>query len=124
MTYIVSQLSTSDHTDLIQAFKRFDKNGNGTISKDELLEGYKELYADRNLSVQQIQIEVDNIWMKIDLDGSGAIDYTEWTVGTINKANVITKQKLKKAFEMFDLDGSGRISSFEIKAVLGQITIS
>ena len=76
------------------------------------------------MTPQQLQLEVDNIWMKIDLDGSGAIDYTEWTVGTINKANIITKQKLKKAFEMFDLDGSGRISSSEIKAVLGQITPS
>ena len=98
MTYIVSQLSTSDTQELMQTFKRFDKNGNGTISKEELLEGYRELYADRNYSPLELQLEVDMIWNKIDMDGSGAIDYTEWTVGTINKANVITKQKLKKAF--------------------------
>ena len=53
------------------------------------------------------------------MDGSGTIDYTEWSVGTINKANVITKQKLKKAFEMFDLDCSGKISALELKTVLG-----
>lgn len=53
------------------------------------------------------------------MDGSGTIDYTEWSVGTINKANVITKQKLKKAFEMFDLDSSGKISALELKTVLG-----
>jgi calcium-dependent protein kinase len=99
-------------------FKQFDKNGNGTISKEELLEGYKELYKDQR-SQAEIQLEVDTIWTKIDLDGSGTIDYTEWSVGTINKANVITKQKLKKAFEMFDLDGSGKISALELKTVLG-----
>jgi len=64
-------------------------------------------------------MEVDNIWMKIDLDGSGAIDYTEWSVGTINKTNVITKKKLKRAFEMFDLDSSGKISAAELRTVLG-----
>ena len=69
----------------------------------------------------QIRAEVESIWSKIDMDGSGAIDYTEWTVGTINKANVITKGKLKKAFEMFDIDGSGKISAQELKAVLGQM---
>ena len=50
------------------------------------------------MTEMQLRSEVENIWMKIDMDGSGAIDYTEWTVGTINKANVITKSKLKKAF--------------------------
>jgi calcium-dependent protein kinase len=64
---------------------------------------------------------VDDIWNKIDMDGSGTIDYTEWAVGTINKANIITKQKLKKAFDMFDLDGSGKINSLELKTVLGQL---
>lgn len=87
ITCIVSQLSTADHQNLIQAFKKFDKNGNGTISKQELLDGYKELYGDR----LDIEAEVEDIWNKIDMDGSGTIDYTEWAVGTINKANIITK---------------------------------
>ncbi len=72
---------------MIQAFKKFDKNGNGTISKQELLDGYKELYGDR----LDIEAEVEDIWNKIDMDGSGTIDYTEWAVGTINKADIITK---------------------------------
>jgi calcium-dependent protein kinase len=113
-------MSTNDHQELMQTFKKFDKNGNGTISKEELLEGYRDLYGN-NRNVQEILQEVENIWNKIDLDGSGAIDYTEWAVGTINKANIITKQKLKKAFDMFDLDGSGKINALELKTVLGQL---
>lgn len=50
MTYIVTQLSTSDQQDLIQAFKKFDKNSNGTISKEEMFEGYKELYKEREMT--------------------------------------------------------------------------
>ena len=50
MTYIVSQMSTTDHQDLMLTFKRFDKNGNGTISNEELLEGYRELYKDRSIA--------------------------------------------------------------------------
>ena len=81
------------------------------------MDGYRELYGDK----PDIEFEVDDIWNKIDMDGSGTIDYTEWAVGTINKANVLTKQKLKKAFDMFDLDGSGKINSLELKTVLGQL---
>jgi hypothetical protein len=55
-----------------------------------LLDGSKELYGDRH-NKENIEEEVENIWNKIDMDGSGAIDYSEWAVGTINKANIITK---------------------------------
>ena len=39
---------------------------------------------------------------RIDIDGSGMIDYSEWAVGTINKKNILTQGKLKKAFQLFD----------------------
>jgi Ca2+-binding EF-hand superfamily protein len=31
----------------MRTFKSFDTNGNGTISKEELLYGYKRIYGDR-----------------------------------------------------------------------------
>jgi hypothetical protein len=33
------------------------------------------------MTESEIELEVDMIWTKIDLDGSGEIDYTEWMVG-------------------------------------------
>ena len=63
------------------------------------------------------------------MDGSGKIDYSEWVVATANKKSLLTKAKLKKAFDLFDKvlfllnkyqDGSGSISALEIKEVLGQ----
>ena len=65
-------------------FKQFDKNGNGTISKEELLEGYKEIYG-KDMSVAEIEAEVENIINKIDIDGNGLVDYSEWAIGTMNK---------------------------------------
>jgi hypothetical protein len=38
-----------------------DSNGNGLISKDELLEGYKRIYWGR-LSEEEINLEVDMLW--------------------------------------------------------------
>ncbi len=55
----------------------------------------------------------------VDIDKSGFIDYSEFVVASMNEKNLLTNEKLKAAFKMFDKDGSGFISSDEIKQVLG-----
>jgi calcium-dependent protein kinase len=41
-------------------------------------------------------------------------------MATINRKTLLQKQKLEKAFEMFDADNSGFISLNEIRGLLGQ----
>jgi len=50
---------------------------------------------------------------KIDLDGNGTIDYTEFVMATINEKNLVTNERLLQAFKMFDKDNisSNNISS-------------
>lgn len=62
--------------------------------------------------------QVDEMFAKIDLDGSGTIDYTEFVMATINEQNLITNERLLQAFKMFDKDNSGSLSYDEIKEVL------
>ena len=61
---------------------------------------------------------MDEMFEKIDLDGNGTIDYTEFVMATINQNNLITTERLKMAFRMFDKDDSGALSPDEIKEVL------
>jgi calcium-dependent protein kinase len=44
----------------------------------------------------------------------------EWIVATINKEKLLSKDKLRAAFHLFDRDGSGAISSEEVKEILCQ----
>ena len=58
------------------------------------------------------------MFVKVDADGSGEIDYSEFVVATMNEKNLISNNKLQTAFKMFDKDGGGSISTDEIKQVL------
>jgi calcium-dependent protein kinase len=111
---MVLHLSTKDELDFMQkTFKAFDLDGNGVITKDELFQGYKRLYSDK-LSEDDIKKELDVLWLSVDSDGSGQIDYTEWAVASANKESLLTDRRLKQAFCMFDEDASGFISAEEL----------
>ena len=63
--------------------------------------------------------EVDRILKLAEADGNGELEYSEWIVATIDKTKLLTEDKLRVAFKLFDKDGSGTISSDEIRQVLG-----
>jgi len=58
------------------------------------------------------------MFAKVDTDGSGEIEYSEFVVATMNEKNLLNNNKLQTAFKMFDKDGGGSISIEEIKQVL------
>jgi len=62
--------------------------------------------------------EVDEMFSKVDVDDSGAIDYSEFVVASMNEKNLLSNNKLQSAFKMFDKDGGGSISTDEIRQVL------
>jgi len=64
--------------------------------------------------------QVEKIFERVDLDGSGYIDYSEWVVATIDKRKLLSPEKLKAAFVLFDRDGGGTISALEVKEMLCQ----
>mmetsp|Transcript_476 Transcript_476/g.463 ORF Transcript_476/g.463 Transcript_476/m.463 type:complete len:94 (-) Transcript_476:261-542(-) len=91
--------------DLQKAFKHLDVNKTGVLTKEELKIGYKEFIGDG------AEEEVDRIMLMADTDKSGAIDYSEWVVATISKKELLSDEKLRQAFDLFDGDGGGSISS-------------
>lgn len=100
-------------SELQKAFKALDKNSDGKLSREELIEGYRKTFGDL------AEEEVDKILKAADTDGSGEIDYSEWIVATTDKKRLLTNEKLQVAFKVFDKDGGGSISSQEVKETLG-----
>jgi calcium-dependent protein kinase len=46
------------------------------------------------MSDEDVMNEVDEVMSRLDIDGSGMIDYSEWAIGTVNKQDLMSKDKL------------------------------
>ena len=53
-----------------------------------------------------------------DTDGSGDVNYTEFIAATIGANIYMNEAYLKQAFDMFDVDRSGKIDNEEVLALL------
>lgn len=81
----------------MKTFKDIDANGDGQLTRQELVLGYKKLFPH-----EDPEAEVEKIMGLVDANNSGVLDYSEFVVATMNKKNMLSKQKLEKAFKMFD----------------------
>ena len=112
ISFIVNQCITNEErAELRKQFEEWDKNGDGVLSKEEILEGYRNTYGTVDPD------EVDNMIKSVDLDGNGVIDYNEFLNCTLNRDKIISKKNLEFAFKAFDKDGSGAISIDEIMLI-------
>ena len=97
---------------MYKSFKAIDKNSDGKISKEELIEGYKKIY--KHMSEEDVVREAEKLFAIADADGSGEIDYSEWQVATINKYNVLSEEKMRNAFKVFDKVSNPNFTCFNI----------
>lgn len=102
LTFIMTNIINHKETkELEQVFKSLDQNQDGKLSKEELLEGFKKTYP--HYDEIQIRAMVANIFENSDYNMSGQIDYTEYLISAISKQTLLSKDKLTKAFQSFDL---------------------
>lgn len=90
------------------------------VGEDDL--GYKQLYT--HMDTEHILEMVKGIVHNTDSNYSGQIDYTEYLVAAINKDKLLTRDKLQKAFQSFDLNGDGVISKDEWEKCFGNTKLS
>jgi len=100
MMFMATQLaSNKEKEDLAQIFIKLDKNGDGSLSREELLEGYTKLYGNKDRAAAEVNILMQNA----DVDGSGTIDYSEFLLAASNKNSLLSKANVKQAFDLFDI---------------------
>lgn len=104
-------IASSELRDAQKIFQSLDENGDGRLSKAELLKGIGQVSF-------QPKSDVDSILSLLDADHSGTIEYTEFLMLLFNDSKVLTDKNLHLAFRSMDKDGSGSISVAELEEVL------
>ncbi|CAD8210826.1 unnamed protein product [Paramecium octaurelia] len=118
LSYIACQMTNQlEQDELLKTFQSLDKNNDGILSKEELIEGYNTIYQDREKAEQ----EVIKILQLIDLNQSGQVDFSEFLMAAMNQEKLVSLQKVKAAFKVFDANDDGKISKQELELMIGTL---
>lgn len=100
-----------------EAFKLFDKNGDGFINGKEL--GFML----RSLGRNPTEEEVFNLMAEVDVDHNGKLDFSEFTVMMKDKMTEEDLElQIKQSLRVFDSNGDGYISRAEFKQCMMHFT--
>lgn len=103
-------------TEFKEAFKLFDKDGDGTITTKELGT------VMRSLGQNPTEAELQDMVNEVDEDGNGTIDFGEFVQMMSRKVqDADTEAELREAFAVFDKDGDGFIGATELQSVMSQL---
>ena len=113
-TFIATQMmSQADMNHMAETFQAIDVNGDGKLSREELLSMYRETVGEASADE-----EVEKILENADTDGNGYIDFTEFMKASLDRTKHLCLDNLRTAFQTFDQDGNGTISLEELKSTL------
>jgi calcium-dependent protein kinase len=117
LTALAMQLTTEELMVHRERFIAVDTDGNGRISKEELV---NSIAAASPMCATEVMRWTESIFDSIDTDGSQEIDYTEWIAAALHEGACRSEEAMRAAFRVFDVDGNGIIDESEFAKVLVQ----
>ncbi|KAL4586670.1 hypothetical protein LXL04_011312 [Taraxacum kok-saghyz] len=108
-------LFPTDREEIKVIFNRFDTNGDGSISEEELIGVLKSLGSDTSPD------EVKRIMKEIDTDSDGSISLDEFVGFCKGIAGDSEDEDLKETFKLYDQDNNGKISASELHQILSRL---
>ncbi|BFZ19131.1 hypothetical protein BsWGS_22170 [Bradybaena similaris] len=114
----LDKYSDTQIRELREAFRLFDKDGDGSISTEELGT------VMRNLGQFPSVDELNQMLQEIDIDGDGTFSFEEFVqvmanVGGLSETSQESEEEeLRQAFRVFDKSGCGYITPSDLRAVL------
>jgi len=112
LNIIVGQLPAKEIRGLRAIFGELDRNGDGRVSPEEV-----RATLERS-GLRKSNSDVEAIMVSLDSSSTGMIDWTEFLAAALDHPKYLTRESCWTAFNVFDLDGDGKISQEELERVL------
>lgn len=121
ISFISAQVANEkDRDDLLTAFKALDTDGNGTLTREEMKQGYHKVFG---IPVSEVDAQVERIFDAVDSNKSGTIDFSEFLVAAATEYRNLSKKRIEQTFKIFDQNSDGFIDRKELANVLGAAEI-
>jgi len=117
IAFIVHNVSqTNEIKKVFSAFQVIDENGDGRITKNELIQGMKIF----DPTIENPEREVDKIFATIDMDNNGFIEFEEFARAILDKKKLLSDEIMQFTFNFFDKDRNGEITLQELIDIFGK----
>lgn len=107
LTAVASQITGEQIDALREQFHLIDKDCNGVITKDELVQAFEAAPPNH---VKDIRAWAEAVYEELDSDGSGEIEFTEWEAAALRSFTEISDSAMMAAFRTIDVDDTGSIN--------------
>ena len=100
---IISFISTQaiifrEENELKMIFMMIDKGGNGMLTQEELLNGYRKFYKLNERAI----VEVKYLMVNGSANNCGAVKYNEFLTAMRNTKQADAKKMLQKSFDLYN----------------------
>jgi len=110
---IAYRYTGQETTHLRRIFTSYDVDVNGTVEVGELRNAFV-------LHGKYSEEEIDQLFLALDMNGSGKISWTEFLASTIETKGRISEEEFSSAFEHLDFDKNGYISTSDLREIIGR----
>jgi len=108
---LMSCLRTDEYAACDTAFKKMDKNGDGSITFEEFSEA---MTKSTNLSKKELRRQ----FAQCDINGDEVIRYKELVTAMTHEHLLANDERLRKAFSRLDVDGDNYIDSKDLELIM------
>ena len=110
IAFLVHNLPTTESSrNILKLYRYFNLSGDCKLTKEELIKGLCEYRFE-----DEVRKKVDHLFLLLDSDNNGYIEYEEFLRACIDKKEILTEENLKYAFKFLDKEGKGNLTVEEI----------